>query len=146
MLDGVGMFPLDYFRLVDEAGGEESLHAEFSRRLAAAGSPETLAEDWAGYLDGLYGVCLRDVTPETMVRKEHLVRSVGDLLARPRPEDGDWRRQLREQVDELDALERPFSPDYDRSGRFPQPPTRDRLIETPRRLYPEVFAAAAVAR
>jgi hypothetical protein len=52
-----------------------------------------------------------------------------------------WREQLREQVDELDAIERDFSPDYDRGDRFAQLPSRDRLIIAARQRYPDVFAA-----
>ena len=52
----------------------------------------------------------------------------------PRPDDEQWRRTLRQQVDELDALERDFSPDYDRA-RFDVPPTRDRLIAAAREQY-----------
>jgi len=43
---------------------------------------------------------------------------------------------------ELDKLERPFSPHYDRE-RFGRPPTRDELIEAPRRLYPDLWGRAA---
>jgi hypothetical protein len=52
----------------------------------------------------------------------------------------DWGQALREQVDELDALEREFSPDYDRSDQMDRPPTRDLIINAARQRYPEVFA------
>ena len=82
-----------------------------------------------------------------MVRKEQLVKSIGRLLDAPERDDSAWRSQLRSQVTELDALEREFAPDYDRNGRFPAPPTRDRLIGAARERYPELFAQqpAAVA-
>jgi Family of unknown function (DUF6058) len=133
--DGTAMVPADYFRLLDDAGSLADTRTHFSRRfLAAGGNPAELDEEWRGYLSGLYGVCLREVTPETIVRKTALVDSLTRLLDEPRPDDGRWRRTLREQVDELDALERDFSPDYDRA-RFDVPPTRDRLIVAAREQY-----------
>ena len=134
--DGTELVPEDYFPLLDRA--------EFTRRyLAAGGDAAELAEDWEGYLSGLFGVCLREVTPETMVRKEQLVVSLTRLLEHPQPEDDAWRARLRREVDELDELEKPFAPDYDRSGRFPHPPTRDYLISAVRERYPELFAKTA---
>jgi Family of unknown function (DUF6058) len=133
--DGTAMVPADYLQLLDDAGSVGDLRAHFARRfLAAGGDPAELDEEWRGYLSGLYGVCLREVTPETIIRKTALVDSLTRKLADPEPDDADWRRSLREQVDELDALEREFSPDYDRT-RFDEPPTRDRLIVAARELY-----------
>lgn len=144
--DGTEMVPQDYFTLLEDAGSVDALQEHFLRRFdAAGGSPAERESEWEGYLSGLYGVCLRDVTPETIVRKETLVKEVGSLMAAPQPDDDEWRATLRASVDELDRLERQFAPDYDRSGRFPQPPTRDRLIRAPRARYPEVFATASSA-
>src|SRR4051794_2878334 len=68
--DGTEMFPPGYFRLADEVGGPERLHEHFAERYRAAGeTPEGFEEEWDGYLSGVYGVCLRDPTPETIVRK-----------------------------------------------------------------------------
>jgi uncharacterized protein DUF6058 len=139
--DGAEMLPADYFVLVDQAGGPERLRREFERRhRAAGGNPAELDEDWQGYMDGTYGICLRQVLPETMVRKTELVDSLTALLEDPRPEDESWRGQLRREVWELDALEREFSPDYDRSERFPTPPSRDRLVAAARERFADVFA------
>ena len=67
------------------------------------------------------------------------------MLARPR--QADWRRRLRAEVDELDALERQFTPDFDRDEeRFGRKPTRDLLIDAARERYPDVFAADLAAR
>jgi hypothetical protein len=138
--DGTEMFPADYFVLVDLAGGPAGLREEFDRRhRAAGGDPAELDEDWDGYMDGIYGICLRQVVPETMVRKAQLVNSLTALLAEPRADDESWRARLRREVWELDALEREFSPDYDRSERFPTPPSRDRLVEAARERYADVF-------
>jgi hypothetical protein len=140
--DGAEIVPGDYFALVDEAGGPEKLRRRFEERFAAAGGRgEELEETWRGYMSGTYGVCLREVTPEAMVRKDVLVEAVGGLLAEPRPDDEGWRDALRTSVGELDALEREFAPDYDRDlRRLPRPPTRDTLIRAPRRRYPDVFS------
>jgi len=148
--DGTGMFPADYFRLVDEAGGIAELHDHFAARhraasLAQRSDPDALAADWEAYLDGTYGICIRELTPEAIVRKSALVSSLCELLTLARPRNADWRGALREQVEELDALEREFTPDFDRGSEQERPPTRDLLIKAARERYPEVFAAAEAA-
>ena len=137
--DGTGMFPADYFRLVDEAGGVDGLREHFAARDRAADGRDP-EQDWAMYLDGTWGICLRDVTPETIVRKNTLVNSLCELLVLARPRYEDWRQALREQVEELDELEREFSPDFDRSEEMDRLPTRDLIIAAARERYPEVFA------
>ena len=144
--DGSEMVPADYFLLVDEADGPKRLRQEFERRYAAAGGAASeLEEDWEGYVSGVYGVCLRQVSPEAIVRKSELVRSIEGLLATAAPKDAAWQEQLRDEVAELDALEREFSPDYDRN-RFDRPPSRDLLIVAARERYPKLFATKAGAR
>jgi hypothetical protein len=138
--DGTEMFPADYFVLVDDAGGHGRLRTEFERRyLDSGGSHEELEQDWRGYIEGVYAVCLRCVSPEGIVRKETLVRSLSGLLAAPRHDDPTWAAQVRREVWELDALEREFAPDYDRGGRFGKPPTRDLLIRQAHDRYPDLF-------
>ncbi len=145
--DGTGYFPRDYFRLADEAGGPAKLRESFAERHRAATlagqERNQLDEDWELYLGGVWGVCLRDVTPETIVRKNALVSSVCELLMLARPTSQEWRESLRAQVDELDVLEREFSPDYDRGDQQERLPTRDLLITAARERYPELFSAAA---
>jgi hypothetical protein len=148
--DGTAMFPSDYFRLVDEAGGVDALPEHFAARHRKAARVERAAadeveRDWEAYLDGTYGICLREVTPEAIVRKTALVSSLSELLMLPCPRNADWRRALRDQVDELDALERAFSPDYDRSEEHERLPTRDLLIGAARERYSDAFAGAASA-
>jgi hypothetical protein len=144
--DGTKMVPPDYFDFIDEAGGPESLRAEFERRhRGAGGSDDELEADWQGYVDGIYGICLRSVSPETIVRKSRLVESIGALLEHEAPDEAEWRAQLRRQVDELDALEREFSPDYDRR-RFDRTPSRDRLIVAAHERFPALFAAEVASR
>lgn len=140
--DGTGMFPADYFVLVDDAGGLEALQGHFAdrhRRASVEEQASSLEQDWQGYLDGTYGVCLRSTTPEAIVRKSTLVSSLCVLLVLARPSDTDWKQALREQVEELDALEREFAPDHDRDGRFGRLPTCDLLVEAARERFPEVF-------
>jgi Family of unknown function (DUF6058) len=145
--DGTGMFPADYFRLVDDAGGADPLRAHFAARhraasLAQNAGPGELERDWAAYLDGIYGVCLGTVTPENIVRKGVLVSSLCELLVLARPRSQDWRRALRAQIEELDALGREFAPDCDRGEQQERAPTRDLLISAARRRFPDVFADA----
>jgi hypothetical protein len=140
--DGTELYPADYFRFVDEAGGPNVLRARFAERLETAGAGEDLHLHWRSYMDGIYGVCLRDVTPETIARKARLVSSISELLMLARPADPEWQQRLRTEVEELDALERQFTPDYDRDeARFGRKPTRDLLIDAARERYPEAFSA-----
>jgi hypothetical protein len=135
--DGTEMVPADYFALAD-AGREEFA----SRFVAAGGDPGVVDEEWQYWLSGDYGVCLREQTPENIARKEQLVKLIDGLLDAPRPADGDWRQQLRAAVDELDGLERPFAPQYDRARWGPS--SRDRCITGAWERFPDVFAGAIV--
>jgi hypothetical protein len=143
--DGTGLFPTEYFALPDEAGGVARLEGHFRARhvqawaTANAGSVTTDA-DWHAYLEGTHGVCLREVTPEAIVRKSMLVSSLCELLMLARPRSEDWREAVRDQVGELDRLERGFAPDYERAEWNERAPTRDLLVRFARRRYPSVFA------
>jgi uncharacterized protein DUF6058 len=138
--DGRLMVPHDYFDLVQEAGGVTQLRSRFAARYSDADFDEA----WEAYLDGIWGICLRRVTPEAIVRKGELVPKLEHLLADPAPEDAGWAKRLVSAVEELDELERPFSPDHDRIA-FGRPPTRDTLIEEPRRRYASLFATPALS-
>lgn len=116
---GLELVPADYFSL-------------------AARVDELCPEDREAFLDGTYFVCLENATPENIARKGALVDSLRALLAAPEPHDERWCARLRAEVEELDVLERPFSPHYDRE-RFDRPPTRDELIAEPRRRFARVF-------
>jgi hypothetical protein len=148
VVDGRAMFPADYFDLYDEAGGTDRLRQLFEDRYrtAARDHPQLATADsvkaaWRAYLGGVWGQCLRQVTPETIVRKRALVDSLCKLIALPRPGSADWKARLRAEVDELDELEREFAPDYDRAPDWNErPPTRDLLIEVTRERFPDVFA------
>jgi hypothetical protein len=141
--DGTEMVPPDYFALADEAGGPDALRDWFEQAyLVAAQLQGGLArereveEEWEAYLSGEYGACLRQVTPETIVRKDRLVAAIEHLLADARPDDPAWRERLRADVDELDALEREFAA-YDRERWGPV--SRDRLVTAPRERFPAAF-------
>lgn len=127
---GLEYLPAGYFELPDAE--------EFRRTFRG---PD-LEGELSAYLDGTYFVCLREATVDNILRKEALVTQVRALLAEPRPAVAGWCSQLRAAVDELDLLERPFSPDFDRR-RFGRPPTRDELIDGARRRFPQVWGVAA---
>jgi Family of unknown function (DUF6058) len=133
--NGTEMVPADYFEIAD--AGRESFERQF---LAAGGSPDEVDAEWNGYLSGAYGVCLKEQTPANIVRKEALVKEISGLLADPAPGESSWRSRMRTAVDELDELERPFAPDYDRARWGLS--SRDRCITAPRERYPEIFAPA----
>ena len=135
--DGMEMVPAGHFELAD-AGRQD-----FARRfLAAGGAAGDLEDEWQGYLSGAYGVCLKEQSPENIVRKDRLIRTIEGLLAEPKPRDAEWSDELRTAVDDLDLLERPFAPAYDRARWGPS--SRDRFVTAPRQRFPDVFARASV--
>ncbi len=143
--DGTQMFPPDYFRLLDEAGGVEGLREAFLARFRRAADRHADREAeaaWRAYLDGTYGVCLREVTPEAIARKSQLVSALCELMMLAEPSDSGWRQALRATVDELDGLEREFAPDFDRDPARGRRPTRDLLIDAAREAYPDIFGDA----
>jgi hypothetical protein len=136
--DGTAAFPPDLLDLVRSAGSVDALPEHFSRRTELAArllgfGANTREADWEDYLSGEYGICLRQVTPETLVLKEALVERLDRALAAPRLEDPRWRRALAFEIDGLDALIRPFAR-VDRV-RFGRPTSRERLVEAPRRRW-----------
>jgi len=137
--DGTPMFPTDHLALVRSAGGIDALPEHFARRTELAAKlvgfePSTREADWEDYLSGEYGICLRQVSPETLVLKEALVERIERRLEEPRPEDSRWRNALAFEVEGLEALLRPFTrADHVRFGR---PPSRERLVDGPRRRWP----------
>ena len=141
-VEGKEWVPKDYFALLDAAGGDPArLRAEFLQRYAAAhkaaaGEPVPPGEAeraWQDYLSGEYGVCLRQVTPESIVRKGELIETIENLLAAEEARSDAWRQELRAAVDALDALELPFA-EGDRI-RFGSPSSRDLYITAPRARY-----------
>jgi hypothetical protein len=139
--DGTEMVPVDHLELLEHAGGVEGLERLFKARYRAAvedlGHPAGSAvvhTAWKDYLTGGYGVCLWEVTPENIARKDLLVESLDTLLSHPRVDDPSWRARVRTEIAALNRLERPGAPlDEARWGRRS---SRSRLIEDPRQRYP----------
>jgi len=134
--DGTELVAPDYFELAHMAGGFEALPAWFARaylqaaaRYPAAGTEQ---EQWAEYLTGIYAVCLRAVTPASIVAKGELADTIERLVADPAPGDGEWRRELVAAVDAFDALVKQFAP-FDRQ-RF-GPTSRDRYVTAVRERF-----------
>lgn len=123
--DGVFMVPRDLLGLAREAGTLEQLPAWFGRQFADAADA---VDAWNGYVNGRW-VCLREVTPVAMQRKEALVGEI-ELLLAEEPRRRRWHEELTVLVDELDELEPPFTA-YDRL-RFGGPVSRDRCVTMPR--------------
>lgn len=131
--------PLPSYLLSD---GTPMVHRGYLDNLAAAGGPEqiedwfrahwpvdeqaTAADEWAAYLSGRY-VCLHAVTPQTIQAKTRLIDLIQDLVAKLDTGEA-VVEHLRSAVDELDALEPPFAPHYDRL-RFGGPSSREVWID-----------------
>jgi hypothetical protein len=129
--DGTQMVPRDLLALARAAGGLERLRDWFALQWE---TPADAVREWDEYVSGRY-VCLRDVTPAAMRRKNELVDEISTALARPEPASDEWLTELHALVDELDELEPPFAP-YDRL-RFDGPVSRDRLIADVRARFPQ---------
>jgi hypothetical protein len=128
--DRTEMVPADLLDLVDRAGGTARLPGWFQSRWV---DPDEAAEEWSAYLSGQY-VCLRSVRPDTIIRKGQLMSAIGETLAEPKPESMLWLARVHILVDELEAVELPFT-GYDRL-RFGGPTSRDTLIDSVRARFP----------
>jgi hypothetical protein len=104
--DGAEMVPADLLGLVEKAGGVAELPAWWAGQHWP--SAEVAAEEWQGYITGQY-VCLKSVTPQTIQLKRALVTGIGLALRDPRPECGQWLDGVHVLVDQLDAIEPPFT-------------------------------------
>lgn len=133
-VDGTQYVPFDYFSLALQREEFERRILREYQRWGVPPSPDAVSEAWAGLLSGLYSVCLHHASPENIVRKNILLAAIEELLADPDPADENWIDSLRTAVDELDVLERQFSPVLDRE-RFRKPPTRDSHITSVRANY-----------
>lgn len=134
--DGTEMVAPDYFELAHLAGSFDALPDWFASAYerAAVRYPEagTAAEQWEEYLKGIYAVCLRAVTPASIVAKGQLTDTIERLIADPAPEDDAWRGELTASVSALDAIEKPFAPfDRERFGGT----SRDHLITAVRERF-----------
>jgi hypothetical protein len=95
---------------------------------------EDAMQAWRDFLSGVYAVCLWHVTPENIALKDALLNRIDALLRYVREDDRSWLTELAEATDDLDRIERDFSPVYDRR-RFGKPITRDTHINDVRRRY-----------
>ena len=132
--DGTWYVPRDYF---EQEVDPERFRERYLREARALGLPELLSgarEAWDAFLTGIYSVCLREATPENIARKAAFIRDIEALSANPHPDQGHWTQTLRTAVNGLDAIEREFSPVYDRE-RFERPPTRDTYITAIRERF-----------
>jgi len=142
--DGTAMVPIDYFALIGDGNDLASLRARFVARweatlarLGLTAAPGDAEEEWAGYLGGGYGGCLKSVTPEMIALKRALTTAIESLLAEPDDADAAWCAALRDAVARYDAFAMPFAA-WDRI-RFGGPVTRDRLVYDVRRRFPGAF-------
>jgi hypothetical protein len=128
--DGKQMVARDLLELTRRAGGYEQLPEWFGQQFKSGGDA---VREWDGYLRGHY-VCLRDVLPQTIQRKDELVKAITAAVAKPEPQNEGWLESLHCLVDELDQLEPPFTA-YDRL-RFGGPISRDTCINAVRARFP----------
>jgi hypothetical protein len=133
--DGKQMVAHDLLELPRRAGGYEQLPEWFGQQFE---SGRDAIREWDGYLRGQF-VCLRDVLPETIQRKDKLVKQITAALTKPEPENDHWLESLHRLVDELDELEPPFTA-YDRL-RFGGPISRDTCISEVRARFPRRSSA-----
>jgi hypothetical protein len=134
---GTAYVPYDYeSQETDRERFYARARAEISRLGLAYG--EIWIDDvWAAYADGIYQVCLQSATPENIVRKNALIDRIEALASEPYGENA-WAQRLRDAVERLDAIERPFCA-YDREY-FGGSVSRDRCITAIRERLPAVFA------
>jgi hypothetical protein len=133
LADGTLMVHPGYLDNLETAGDAEQIKPWFFAHWSEAGQDEA-ADEWESYLSGQY-VCLYEVTPHTIQSKTRLIELIKELVERLESGAGDdVREQLRGAVDELDALEPPFAPHYDRL-RFGGPSSREVWIDDVRATH-----------
>jgi Family of unknown function (DUF6058) len=149
-VDGIEMYPADFFVFPDSVGclGDQLKKQFFARYQRMAESygqqiPEgQIGEEFASYLSGEYGVCLRWVTPETIFLKGLAMGKIDELLSEPNAGHTEWSAALRSWINRLDAMEREFAPCD--TARFGSLPSRVRYIDNVMAKYPDCFTAPAI--
>jgi hypothetical protein len=101
LTEGTQMVARDLLELPRRAGGYNELPEWFAQHFE---STRDAVREWDSYLRGHY-VCLQQVLPETIRRKEELVKEIKVATGEPRPDDHAWLEALHRLVDELDTLE-----------------------------------------
>jgi len=152
VVDGREMYPADFFVFPDSVGSlgdqlKKEFFARYQRIAESYGqqiSEAQIGEDFASYLSGEYGVCLRSVTPETIFLKGLFMGRIDELLREPNPGDTEWSGALRSWVNRLDGMEREFA--QCDTARFGNLPSRVRYIDHVRAKYPDCFTMAAIPK
>lgn len=110
-------------------------------RLRAGYDHGWIAAAWEAYWDGIYGICLKNASPENIVRKSWLIDRIS-ILAERAEADESLCGELRDAVDQLDLLERSFC-EFDRAiaGR---PLSRDTYIDAVRLRFPAIRSSGRV--
>ncbi len=94
LADGTAFFPADYFA---HETNRERFRERYISESELLGLPDGAAveqETWEAFLSGIYGVCLRQVTPENIARKTALLNQIEELTAHPQPRDPQWTCEL----------------------------------------------------
>jgi hypothetical protein len=149
-VDGIEMYPVDFFVFPDSVGSlgdqlKKQFFVQYQRMAESYGQqiPEAqIREEFASYLSGEYGVCLRWVTPETIFLKGLAMGKIDELLSEPNPGNTEWSAALRSWINRLDAMEREFAPCD--TARFGSLPSRVRYIDNVRAKYPDCFTAPPI--
>ncbi|GJL94011.1 MAG: hypothetical protein DHS20C05_04160 [Hyphococcus sp.] len=70
------------------------------------------SSEWRAWVSGAYGVCLRDFSAGTCIRKETLAAKIKQGLARDEivSNDENWKMNLLDKLQELSSLITPFAP------------------------------------
>lgn len=132
--DGTHYVPRNYFEQECDRDRFIARYLAQAAQLGVTDAEDAAQDAWTDFLTGIYGVCLREVTPENIVLKGWLIERIDVLTQEPQPQSAAWIANLRDAVDTLDALEMPFSPVFDRE-RFNRPPSRDTFIRDVRARY-----------
>ncbi len=123
------------------AGDAQDLRRRFVARWVSAGGREQDADpEFAAWLKGAYGVCLRTPSPEAILAKDALAKAIEALIAQPMPCHPWWQDTLRHPVDAYDSLVLPFA-SVD-SVRFGGATSRERLVDAVRARWLDSFKTA----
>lgn len=98
---------------------------------------EDAGKMWMDFKSGLYGACLRKPEPESIVAKGNLIRTIKELVSHPETGSSQWRQELRDSVNQLDAIEAQFT-DFDRA-RFGGTVSRDLFITSIKKQFEDIF-------
>lgn len=72
--------------------------------------PDPVAYAWAYVLDGTWGACLKEITPQSMLTKEYARKAIRDLRAKNRMPTKAERKVLTRHVAGYERVAMPFAP------------------------------------